>query len=408
MKRILSQSSRNCSIMSKTRQFAFACPFVFCLTPLICLTACDETTSNVTEITGMTLVESGSVMPNCTSDNVGEMVYSVDSAAAYFCAAEKWQAMNGVKGDQGLQGEPGESCTTVATANGYDIMCGGVKKGELRNGQDGESGADGVGEPGAPGVSCTAKLLNDGKGYKIECGGDSVGVVLNGNDGVGEPGESCTAISSTNGYDIICGGVKKGELRNGQDGEPGADGKSFVDGWMIDPRDKQLYRVVTIRDQTWMAENMNYATSEGSYCYGNTDANCVKYGRLYTWSAAIGSVSIQGACPAGWHIPTKSEWTELYSAVGQEAAKLKATSGWGGNGNGVDKYGFSALPAGLHYYASNFEDIGDGTDFWTATAKDDNPSFMWTARLTSESEWCAWQSRLINDAVSVRCLRDKQ
>ena len=39
------------------------------------LTACgDETTNNVTETTGMTLIEKGAKMPDCTDDNAGEMV----------------------------------------------------------------------------------------------------------------------------------------------------------------------------------------------------------------------------------------------------------------------------------------------------------------------------------------------
>lgn len=32
-----------------------------------------------------------------------------------------------------------------------------------------------------------------------------------------------------------------------------------------------------------MAENLNYKT-ENSYCYGNADSNCVKYGRF--WSSS--------------------------------------------------------------------------------------------------------------------------
>ena len=60
-----------------------------------------------------------------------------------------------------------------------------------------------------------------------------------------------------------------------------------------DLRDGQTYKTVVIGEQTWMAENLNYADSvktpslkENSWCYGNVAANCEKYGFLYTWAAA--------------------------------------------------------------------------------------------------------------------------
>jgi hypothetical protein len=35
----------------------------------------------------------------------------------------------------------------------------------------------------------------------------------------------------------------------------------------------------------WQTENLNLATAE-SYCFGDREANCRRYGRLYTWRAA--------------------------------------------------------------------------------------------------------------------------
>lgn len=64
----------------------------------------------------------------------------------------------------------------------------------------------------------------------------------------------------------------------------------------------------------WMTTNLSVKT-DGSYCYGDMEENCRKYGRLYTWDAA------QKACPslgAGWRLPTDAEWRELarqYGAV---------------------------------------------------------------------------------------------
>jgi uncharacterized protein (TIGR02145 family) len=121
-------------------------------------------------------------------------------------------------------------------------------------------------------------------------------------------------------------------------------------GTFTDPRDKKKYNTVKIGDQTWFAENLNYSgtasNTEGA-CYDNKPANCTKYGRLYTWNFLI--------CPKGWHAPNKEEWQKLIDFAGgkEEAGKnLKAKNGWdkheGNPGNGVDKFGFAALPGGTN------------------------------------------------------------
>lgn len=152
---------------------------------------------------------------------------------------------------------------------------------------------------------------------------------------------------------------------------------------IIDERDNKVYKTVKIGDQTWMAENLNYADSirtpsliGHSACYDNDSAKCNKTGRLYLWEAAIDSVAlatdetnpqecgfqrdcilptrVQGICPKGWHLPDSTEWSILIAYAGESGNKFKSTSGWNAEGppydhkdqNGVDAYGFSALPAG--------------------------------------------------------------
>ena len=66
---------------------------------------------------------------------------------------------------------------------------------------------------------------------------------------------------------------------------------------------------MTIGEQTWMAHNLNYETEEGNYCYKNSAKYCKKYGRLYTWAAAM------DVCPEGWHLPDTTEWKALFVAL---------------------------------------------------------------------------------------------
>ena len=169
---------------------------------------------------------------------------------------------------------------------------------------------------------------------------------------------------------------------------------SETTGFMIDPRDGQTYRIVKIGDYWWMAQNLNYAT-ENSYCYKNDESYCTQYGRSYTWAAAVGksedkcgeghkcSLSeyywTQGVCPTGWYIPSKEIWEFLiYAAGGENSAgrRLKSSSGWEGNGNGTDDFGFSALP----FYTGGWDsewwiNLGKNAWFWTATEYDNNVAY---------------------------------
>jgi uncharacterized protein (TIGR02145 family) len=172
---------------------------------------------------------------------------------------------------------------------------------------------------------------------------------------------------------------------------------------MKDSRDGKTYKTVKIGKQVWMAENMNYETA-GSYCYDDDPANCEKYGRLYTWPAAL------NACPEGWRLPTYADFETLMSNVGGSdvAGKmLKSRTGWedykGKSGNGIDKYGFNVLPAGIRISYGRFGLAGDEADFWSATETGEYNAY-------GLELYCNFEYALLNIyykgfAHSVRCLR---
>jgi uncharacterized protein (TIGR02145 family) len=153
-----------------------------------------------------------------------------------------------------------------------------------------------------------------------------------------------------------------------------------------DERDGQKYVYVTIGNQVWMAENLNYDTANGmgSWCYENSPDSCAKYGRLYDWNTAMGGMTstsanpsnVQGACPAGWHLPSEVEWDVLITEIGgdMEGYTLMTMSGWykddyDYDGYGTDEYGFSALPGGGRGSGTNgsFGGVGEVGDWWSAT-----------------------------------------
>lgn len=182
------------------------------------------------------------------------------------------------------------------------------------------------------------------------------------------------------------------------------------DSSMKDPRDGKTYKTVKIGKQVWMAENMNYDIKR-SYCYDDDPENCQKYGRLYTWEAAL------NACPPGWHLPTKEEFETLVANVGgwNVAGKmLKSKQGWDPyehefehalqDGNGIDKYGFNVLPAGGRDICGHFVNAGKSAYFWSATGIDGIDAY--SLDLDYSSEDANLDSSLMDDAGSVRCLRD--
>jgi uncharacterized protein (TIGR02145 family) len=148
---------------------------------------------------------------------------------------------------------------------------------------------------------------------------------------------------------------------------------------------------------------LNY-NAEGSVCYENKPENCEKYGRLYDWNTAM------KACPEGWHLPSHNEWWKLIETVGGEntAGKhLKAKSGWNDNegksGNGLDKYGFSALP-GSHYNGE-FDGAGYYGGWWNSTVSEDNESVAHYWNMSHNSDRAGWYYDAKSTAFSVRCIK---
>lgn len=166
-----------------------------------------------------------------------------------------------------------------------------------------------------------------------------------------------------------------------------------------DERDDQSYKVVQIGTTTWMAENLNYAAVE-SFCPEGDNRKCDKFGRLYTWDAAL------KACPDGWHLPNAADFVALVNEAGSEenaGVALKSKDGWFKKKNGVDVFGFAAIPAGYRTADGKFDGIGGYAYFWSAT--EDAEGFAKYLFLEFGSTAAAINALDKGSARSVRCVK---
>jgi len=186
-------------------------------------------------------------------------------------------------------------------------------------------------------------------------------------------------------------------------------------GTITDSRDGQTYNIVKIGNQWWMAENLNYYTNRGSWCYDYKNSNCEKYGKLYNWETA------KKACPDGWHLPSDSEWFQLENHLdiiqnnknsnsltenNKAGGILKSVSGWDSpNSYASNISGFSAIPGGVfRIYYEQFYDLGKLAFFWTSSSA--NFDYSWARTLSNRNGDVYRVNWMNGHGFSVRCIKN--
>jgi len=61
-----------------------------------------------------------------------------------------------------------------------------------------------------------------------------------------------------------------------------------------------------------MAENLRYKARTGAFYFNNDSNNVSGYGVLYEWKTAMNT------CPAGWHLPSGTEFQTLINHLEQK------------------------------------------------------------------------------------------
>jgi uncharacterized protein (TIGR02145 family) len=174
---------------------------------------------------------------------------------------------------------------------------------------------------------------------------------------------------------------------------------SLITGTVTDV-DGNVYKTIQIGTQVWMAENLNVTKysdgtpiqqvtsplalgklTTGAWCYyNNNPANGPIYGKLYNWYAAVGIYDASGLynssyrkqiAPAGWHLPTQSDWLTLINFLGGSTVaggKMKEAgiTHWTSPNTADNSSGFTALPGGACDNYS-FGQMSEWGSWWSST-----------------------------------------
>lgn len=227
----------------------------------------------------------------------------------------------------------------------------------------------------------------------------------------------------------------------------------------LDERDNNSYKTIQFGSQCWFAQNLahlpsvqtdtNFVTlgssktpAYGVYGYTGTDVTAAKatanyktYGVLYNWFAAVNSsntdgsaAGTQGACPAGWHVPTGNaagtDFDILYNTInndtkyrcdsvsGRIGKAMASFNGWithtnvcaAGNGQETNNStGFNGLPAGYRYSSGAFGNMGYYTHFWSSSFS--SPSALDRYLGYDSTSFYSYSSSPVF-GFSVRCLKN--
>ena len=203
--------------------------------------------------------------------------------------------------------------------------------------------------------------------------------------------------SSSSSFDKVSSGETMSRENQSSSAESDTSSEEFCvenECFVTDKRDGNVYRIIEIGEQLWMAEDLNYEIAN-QQCFDESVDNCAKYDRLYSWSVAMDSVGafsmnglgcgeglicvpaspVRGICPAGWHLPNNNEIKNMIYAM---------------------------------MHNSDLDLFGRST-FWLSTEENDQNAFYMGLNMTEEhkSMMASPKSDLKKTLLNVRCLKGK-
>jgi uncharacterized protein (TIGR02145 family) len=263
---------------------------------------------------------------------------------------------------------------------------------------------------------------------------------------IGEEGQVLT---------IIEGLISWADLPEVDPGDDNGNGDD-PDPLTVTDIDGNIYPVVIIGQQQWMAQNLRttrYADStaithavtdsewaantQGAYTIYphnevdgiNSDIEMVNiYGKLYNWHAVN---NVHNICPVGWKVPDDNDWLvlenflkdaheevndnnignilkscrQVNSPLG-EACYTFEHPRWSSHHThyGTDNYGFTGLPAGVRYANGIFGAAGNNGQWWSSTEASDSQGRRRNLLFSNGAFGAFNQNKQIG--LSIRCIKE--
>ncbi|SHM43208.1 major paralogous domain-containing protein [Fibrobacter sp. UWR3] len=203
--------------------------------------------------------------------------------------------------------------------------------------------------------------------------------------------------SSSSSFEKVSSGETMSRENQSSSAESDTSSEEFCvenECFVTDKRDGNVYRIIEIGEQLWMAQDLMYEIVN-QQCFDESVNDCAKYDGLYSWSAAMDSAGnfslnglgcgdglvcvpaspVRGICPAGWHLPNNNEIKNMIYAM---------------------------------MHNSDLDLFGRST-FWLSTEENDQNAFYMGLNMTEEhkSMMANPKSDLKKTLLNVRCLKGK-
>ncbi len=336
--------------------------------------ACTEEENPTFNINTEFGVDSFDDLPKCTEKHEGETAYNFDDETTYMCVSGKWQEVE-ISTEYRRSSSLGKSSSSSArSSSSYYSSSSSARSSSSYYSSSARSSSSSARSSSSSARSSSSSFIpNDFSDLDVD------------ETDLYEYGHYDCSL-----YDCApTSYLNQDLLDNGQYKE------------FLDRRNGKVYQTIQIGNQIWLAQNLDYYTvdgnadnKKGSFCYQDLDANCAKYGRLYTWAAAMDLSSsynttsfndspVQGICPDGWHVPDGGEWSSLlyHDDFSTEAMQSTHETSWT---SATNTLGFSAVASQMYgsnhfscnesFYWQNFNRSYDEAQYWV-TGKGCNGSY---------------------------------
>jgi len=193
--------------------------------------------------------------------------------------------------------------------------------------------------------------------------------------------------------------------------------------------DGNVYKTIKIGTQVWMAENLKTSHFRngdpilkeenstkwanlitGAYCE-NPNSVFLTTGYFYNFYAIE---DIRNIAPAGWHVPSDSEWTTLLDFLGGPNGStfpsevMKSKTGWDDqgyifgyliSGNGTNQSGFNGFPCGYRDSLGVYRNTGKNAYWWSQNN-------ILNCFFTNNNYYTGRSYFHPNSGLSLRCIMD--